>query len=56
MRLAIVNDDMPFLVDSIAAAIAGRDIAIDRLIHPVVKVTRDAKGALTGVDETAPPN
>ena len=40
MRLAIINDDMPFLVDSIAAVIAGRGIAIERIIHPVVQVTR----------------
>ena len=41
MRLAIVNDDMPFLVDSIAAAIAAHDIAIDRILHPVVAGRRD---------------
>ncbi|WP_394730374.1 NAD-glutamate dehydrogenase [Altererythrobacter sp. GH1-8] len=46
-RLAIVNDDMPFLVDSVAAAIAAQRLAIDRLVHPVVKVERDSKGTLT---------
>ncbi|ONF95048.1 NAD-glutamate dehydrogenase [Sphingomonas jeddahensis] len=51
MRLAIVNDDMPFLVDSIAGAIAAHDIAINRIIHPIVPVRRDAEGALEGVDE-----
>ena len=51
MRLAIVNDDMPFLVDSIAATIGSFDIAIDRIIHPVVRVTRDADGALTSVGD-----
>ena len=50
MRLAIVNDDMPFLVDSIAAAIGARGIVIDRIIHPVLCVTRDEAGALTSVD------
>ena len=49
MRLAIVNDDMPFLVDSIAAAIGARDIAIDRIIHPIVRMTRDAAGTLTEI-------
>ena len=49
MRLAIVNDDMPFLVDSIAAAIGARDIAIDRIIHPIVRMTRDAGGTLTEI-------
>ncbi len=56
MRLAIVNDDMPFLVDSVANAIAAHGIAIHRLLHPLVKVERDADGALvglgSGVDES----
>ncbi|KQT31827.1 glutamate dehydrogenase [Sphingomonas sp. Leaf412] len=51
MRLGIVNDDMPFLVDSIAAAIGERDIAVDRIIHPVVRVARDAKGHLTAIGD-----
>ncbi|WP_174284775.1 NAD-glutamate dehydrogenase domain-containing protein [Sphingomonas bacterium] len=49
VRLAIVNDDMPFLVDSIAAAIGARDIAIDRIIHPIVRTTRNAAGELTDI-------
>jgi len=49
MRLAIVNDDMPFLVDSIAGALAARGIAIHRLLHPVVAVRRDADGTLRDV-------
>jgi glutamate dehydrogenase len=51
MRMAIVNDDMPFLVDSIAAAIGAHDIAIDRIIHPVVPVTRNEAGELVAVGE-----
>ncbi|GAA3698523.1 NAD-glutamate dehydrogenase [Sphingomonas cynarae] len=53
MRVAIVNDDMPFLVDSIAAAIVGLDIAIHRIIHPVVPVTRDDQGQLVEVGNGA---
>ena len=49
MRIAVINDDMPFLVDSIAGAVAGHGIAVDRLIHPVLAVRRDAGGALTGI-------
>uniref|UniRef100_UPI0035C9831F NAD-glutamate dehydrogenase domain-containing protein n=1 Tax=uncultured Sphingomonas sp. TaxID=158754 RepID=UPI0035C9831F len=49
VRLAVVNDDMPFLVDSIAAAIGARDIAIDRIIHPIVRTTRNAAGELTDI-------
>nr|MBA3729348.1 NAD-glutamate dehydrogenase [Sphingomonas sp.] len=46
MRIAIVNDDMPFLVDSVANAIAARHLTIHRLLHPVVCVERRADGML----------
>lgn len=46
MRIGIVNDDMPFLVDSVANAIAARQIPIHRLLHPVVCVSRDDSGLL----------
>ena len=51
LRLAVINDDMPFLVDSIASTIAAHDIPIDRIIHPVLPVTRDAKGVVTEIGE-----
>lgn len=50
MRLAIVNDDMPFLVDSVANAIAARHLTTHRLLHPVVCVTRSAEGSLQSVE------
>ena len=50
MRIGIVNDDMPFLVDSVANAIAQRQLTIHRLLHPVVCVERDGKGELRRVD------
>src|SRR3954470_13721920 len=46
MRIAIANDDIPFLVDSVANAIAARQLTIHRLLHPVVCVTRDENGDL----------
>ncbi len=49
MRIAVINDDMPFLVDSVAGAISAQGIAIDRLIHPVLAVQRDPGGVLTGI-------
>ena len=49
MRIALINDDMPFLVDSIAATIAAHGLAIDRLLHPVMAVRRDAAGKLLEV-------
>ena len=49
MRLAVVNDDMPFLVDSISGAIAAHDIAVHRIIHPVIAVERDKAGKLESI-------
>jgi glutamate dehydrogenase len=40
----IVNDDMPFLVDSVSAEINRRDRAIHLLLHPIAHVRRDAGG------------
>ncbi|MFM6854169.1 MAG: hypothetical protein ACKOUM_08820, partial [Sphingopyxis sp.] len=47
MRLGIVNDDMPFLVDSVAGAVAASGLAVHRIIHPVVAARRDGAGRLT---------
>jgi glutamate dehydrogenase len=49
MRLAIINDDMPFLVDSVAGAVSTAGLVVARIIHPVVAVRRDADGRLTDV-------
>ena len=51
MRIAIINDDMPFLVDSIANAIAARHLTIHRLLHPVVCVDRDESGRLRPLEQ-----
>ncbi|WP_271079183.1 NAD-glutamate dehydrogenase [Aurantiacibacter sp. MUD61] len=50
MRIAVINKDMPFLVDSIAATMAARGLSIDRLVHPILPVRR-TDGALTDVPE-----
>ena len=42
----IVNDDMPFLVDSIANEFNRREIAVHLLAHPVMAVRRDLDGDL----------
>lgn len=49
MRIGVINDDMPFLVDSIASTVASLGLTIDRLVHPVLPVRRDADGLLTAV-------
>jgi glutamate dehydrogenase len=50
MRICVINDDMPFLVDSVAQAIAARGLIIHRLLHPVLCVTRDEQGCLTAIE------
>src|SRR3954469_3254081 len=50
MRIAIVNDDMPFLVDSVANALAARGLIVHRLLHPVVCVERDAGDCLVSIE------
>src|SRR5690349_15676343 len=42
--IEIVNDDMPFLVDSVSAEINRRERKIHLLLHPVVRVRRDDAG------------
>ncbi|MBT48068.1 MAG: glutamate dehydrogenase [Citromicrobium sp.] len=57
LRMAIVNDDMPFLVDSISSQIADFGLSIDRLVHPGVRVQRSEDGVLQGLpgkDSDAP--
>ncbi|WP_448658394.1 NAD-glutamate dehydrogenase [Sphingomonas sp. CJ99] len=48
-RIAVINADMPFLVDSIAGTLAAQDVAIDRIIHPVLPVVRNADGTMAAV-------
>jgi len=51
MRIGVINDDMPFLVDSIATTLAAQGLTIDRLVHPVLPVRRNADGVLTEIPE-----
>ena len=54
MRLVTINEDMPFLVDSVAGAIAARDLPVHRLLHPIVDITRDKRGRMEKVGEGDP--
>jgi glutamate dehydrogenase len=53
LRLAIIGEDRPFLVDSTSAAVTAAGIDIHRLLHPILAVTRGEDGALLGVGEGA---
>ena len=42
--ITIINDDMPFLVDSVTSALTALGIEIHQLFHPILLVARDKKG------------
>lgn len=48
--IEIVNDDMPFIVDSIAAAINKAGYTIHLSIHPVIHLLKDKKGTILNVE------
>jgi len=50
-RLAIVNADMPFLVDSIAHCLTDAGLAIHLLVHPVLPVRRDSQGRALAIGD-----
>src|SRR5580692_7616067 len=49
--IEMVNDDMPFLVDSINLALTQRALTLHFLTHPVYAVSRDGAGTLLSVRE-----
>ena len=51
--IEMVNDDMPFLVDSIGLALARRSLTMHYLAHPVFAVSRDTAGSLRSLEERA---
>jgi glutamate dehydrogenase len=53
LRLAVVNDDMPFLVDTVAATITRQGLIITRLLHPVLSVSRAKNGQLEALGGNA---
>jgi glutamate dehydrogenase len=47
--IEIVTDDMPFIVDSVTMQLGRLGYGIDLVIHPVIRVRRDAQGHITEV-------
>ncbi|HVR98705.1 MAG TPA: NAD-glutamate dehydrogenase [Thermoanaerobaculia bacterium] len=47
----IVNDDMPFLVDSVASELMRLGAELRLVIHPILSVERDAAGRLTALHD-----
>ncbi|NUR21329.1 NAD-glutamate dehydrogenase domain-containing protein [Frateuria sp.] len=50
--IEVVTDDMPFLVDTVSMIVSD-PLQIHAVIHPVVKVARDAKGQLQRLGDEA---
>ncbi len=48
--IEIVNDDMPFLVDSVTMEVNRGGLTLHSAIHPVYRVWRDAQGAITRIE------
>ncbi len=51
--IEIVNDDMPFLVDSVAAALSSHELDIHHLVHPQMAVVRDGNRLEAYLDPTS---
>ena len=52
--IEIVNDDMPFLVDSVLGELTERGLDIRLVVHPVFTTERDAAGRLVAFGSAAP--
>ncbi|MEM9288973.1 MAG: NAD-glutamate dehydrogenase [Pseudomonadota bacterium] len=53
-RIVLVNDNMPFLVDTVTGLLTDMGVEIQRLFHPILDVKRDAKGKVS-TGKTAKP-
>ncbi|PKU23543.1 NAD-glutamate dehydrogenase [Telmatospirillum siberiense] len=47
--IEVVNDDMPFLVDSLTAAVQRSELAVHLVLHPVLPMVRDEAGRLQDI-------
>jgi glutamate dehydrogenase len=45
----MANDDMPFLVDSVAAAINRHHKVVHITVHPIISIKRNGKGQVTAI-------
>ncbi len=52
----VVTDDMPFLVGALLAAVRRAGAEVERVLHPIVVVRRDADGKLAEILTTADPD
>jgi len=47
--IEMVNDDMPFLVDTATLTLSEMSLGVHLIIHPVMRVNRDDNGKLTAI-------
>ncbi|MGH6620084.1 MAG: NAD-glutamate dehydrogenase domain-containing protein, partial [Alphaproteobacteria bacterium] len=47
--IEIVNDDMPFLVDSVTMGLNAMNLTVHLVIHPILKVKRDKAGNVADI-------
>ncbi len=50
-RVAVINRDMPFLVDSVSHTMAAHGLTVDLLVHPIVPVRRNADHTLAAIPD-----
>ncbi|GAA1480357.1 NAD-glutamate dehydrogenase [Gordonia sinesedis] len=48
LEIVVVNDDMPLLVEAVLATVEAHNLTVSRIDHPVMGVSRDDSGQLTG--------
>jgi len=48
----MVNDNMPFLVDSVAATINRHKLAVHITVHPIISIKRDSNGQITEISDS----
>ncbi|SEM05555.1 glutamate dehydrogenase [Blastococcus sp. DSM 46786] len=47
--IRLVTDDMPYLVDSVTAEVVRQGFRLEHVVHPLLVVRRDLRGAITGL-------
>ncbi|HEY6640682.1 NAD-glutamate dehydrogenase [Povalibacter sp.] len=52
----VVVEDMPFLVDSISMVLSQAGLTSQLMIHPIIRVSRDAAGRLRDIDDSSAPD
>ncbi|WP_174873959.1 NAD-glutamate dehydrogenase [Vogesella oryzae] len=50
--IEIVNDDMPFLIDSLSMLLGRHNLNLHLLVHPVLSIGRDTKGEIVELKRT----